>query len=124
MGFMPVTLGDAAAEDRLLRGLPQSFTACHWHGDIFDLPTGAVALASSEKTACQAFRFGDKVYAFLFHIEITEAMLLQWVQASARELDREGLSGAAIIADGERHLPAIEPIAETIFGRWAAMVKP
>ncbi|MBF6567376.1 MAG: gamma-glutamyl-gamma-aminobutyrate hydrolase family protein [Candidatus Binataceae bacterium] len=124
MGFLPVTLESAAHQDRMLRGLPVTFTACHWHGDIFDLPTGAVALASSAKTACQAFRFGEKVYALLFHVEITEAMLLQWLPASARELDREGLSGAAIIADGERHLLAIEPIAETIFERWAAMVKP
>lgn len=41
----------------------------HWHG--FDLPSGAVRLASSALYPNQAFRMGDRVYGFQFHAEVT-----------------------------------------------------
>jgi GMP synthase (glutamine-hydrolysing) len=124
MGWYPVQLAPAARDDRLFHDMPETFTACHWHGDIFDLPAGATPLASSAMTACQAFRHSDNVYAILFHVEITEAMLRDWVRGSAAELARDQIDGDAILADAERHVSAIEPIAGTIFGRWAAMVRP
>jgi GMP synthase (glutamine-hydrolysing) len=124
MGWYPVRLAPAARDDRLFRGVPEVFTACHWHGDIFDLPEGATALASSEATACQSFRYGDNVHALLFHVEITEPMLRDWVRGSAAELARDRIDGEAILADAPRCFAAIEPIAETIFGNWAAMVRP
>jgi GMP synthase (glutamine-hydrolysing) len=124
MGWYPVRLAAAARDDRLFSGVPEVFTACHWHGDIFDLPAGATALASSEMSACQAFRYGDNVYAILFHVEITEPILDGWVRGSAAELAREQIDSDAILADAGRRVSAMEPIAETIFGRWAALVRP
>jgi GMP synthase (glutamine-hydrolysing) len=54
------------------------FKVFHWHGDTFDLPLGAVLLASSELYKNQAFKYGDNVYGFQFHIEVTKDMLLEW----------------------------------------------
>jgi GMP synthase (glutamine-hydrolysing) len=124
MGWYPVQLSPAARDDRLFGGLPDVFNACHWHGDMFDLPAGATALASSAMTACQAFRYGDNVYAILFHVEITATMLRDWVRGSAAELARDRIDGDGILANAQPHLSAMEPVAETIFGRWAAMVRP
>ena len=47
----------------------QSLTPLHWHGDTFDLPEGALLLASSEATRHQAFQYGEKVLAIQFHPE-------------------------------------------------------
>jgi len=41
--------------------LPTTLPACHWHGDTFDLPEGAVLLASSEGCRNQVFVTGDGV---------------------------------------------------------------
>lgn len=37
-------------------------------------------LANSHLYNNQAFRYGNKVYGFQFHIEITKNMLLEWVK--------------------------------------------
>lgn len=52
----------------------------HWHGDTFNMPHGAVLLASSQLYKNQAFRYGDKVYGFQFHIEVTKDMIHDWFQ--------------------------------------------
>ncbi|OHB48562.1 MAG: hypothetical protein A2Y10_13440 [Planctomycetes bacterium GWF2_41_51] len=43
----------------------------HWHGDTFDLPNGAVHLASSEATKNQGFIIDNRVIGFQFHLETT-----------------------------------------------------
>lgn len=56
------------------------FKVLHWHSDTFDLPLGAVLLASSKLYKNQAFRYRDNVYGFQFHIETTKDMLLEWFE--------------------------------------------
>ena len=51
-----------------------------WHGDTFDLPRGAVRIASSEAYPNQAFRYGSRVYALQFHIEVTPAIIREWFE--------------------------------------------
>jgi GMP synthase-like glutamine amidotransferase len=58
------------------------FKVFHWHSDTFDLPLGAVLLAKSELYKNQAFRHGNNVYGFQFHIEVTKDMLLEWFKDS------------------------------------------
>jgi GMP synthase (glutamine-hydrolysing) len=123
IGWYPVRLLEAAKDDRLLRGLPSEFVAVHWHNDIFDLPKDAVALASSEKTPLQAYRYGAKAYGFLFHAEMTREILTALVGEFGEGLKRVGLDGDAILVEAERHLPALGRIGETIFGRWASPIQ-
>src|SRR4030042_6445640 len=56
------------------------FKVFQWHGDTFDLAPLTVLLASSNLYKNQAFRYGDKVYGFQFHIEVTKDMLIEWVK--------------------------------------------
>jgi GMP synthase (glutamine-hydrolysing) len=123
IGWHAVRLGAAAHDDRLMGGLPETFMPFHWHGDIFDLPAGAVSLASSDKTPCQAFRYSDNVYALQFHIEVgsenVAAMAAEW----PRELEREGIAGDRMIAECDHFVPALEAIAAQVFSRWAAPIE-
>ena len=48
IGQGTVMLTPSAASDPLFQGLPEVIEALHWHGETFDLPAGAVHLASSE----------------------------------------------------------------------------
>jgi GMP synthase (glutamine-hydrolysing) len=123
IGWHQVNLAPAAKDDALLRGLPDMITPFHWHGDIFDVPAGAVSLASSAKTPCQAFRYRESAYALQFHIEVTRAGIAGMADAFARELEREKISAAEMTAAAEKFMPALEQMSETVFGRWASPIE-
>lgn len=121
IGWYEVTLSDAAALDPLLRDAPRTFTALHWHGDVFELPLEAVSLASSELTRVQAFRWRN-AYGILFHLETTVRLLDGMLDAFRDELAQEQLSADAIRADARKHLPQISGIGRTVFSNWVDLV--
>src|SRR6202049_1778581 len=123
IGWYPATLRSEAKDDRLLRGLPEQFVACHWHSDIFDLPAGAVALASSELTEVQAFRYDENAWGLLFHAEMTETVVAALVSEFGEGLKRVGIDGDATLEWAPKHLAGLGNIAETIFSRWAAPIQ-
>lgn len=123
IGWYQVRLSEGARDDRLMGGLPAEFVAAHWHGDVFDLPAGAAALASSAKTPLQAYRYGDKAYGLLFHAEMTEAILAALVGEFRDGLKRVGIDGDAILAEAPRRLPELERIGTAIFSRWAGPIQ-
>lgn len=55
----------------LSSAIPDEVEVFHWHGDTFDMPTGAKALASSEACKNQGFILHDRVVGFQFHLEST-----------------------------------------------------
>jgi GMP synthase (glutamine-hydrolysing) len=84
IGFAPVEIHDAA--DPILGGLAPRTTVLHWHGDVFDLPAGAVRLASSAQTELQAFRHGN-AWGVLFHPEADASLVDAWL--AEREMVEE-----------------------------------
>lgn len=86
IGWHEVTLTEDADDDSLFLGLPSSFCAFHWHGDTFDVPSGALMLASSALFPNQVIRVGPSAYGIQFHLEVTEEMIREWVEVNADEL--------------------------------------
>jgi GMP synthase (glutamine-hydrolysing) len=120
IGWYRITLTDAAATDALLAGVPRSFTPLVWHGDVFDLPAGAVNLASSELTACQAFRSGAAAYGLLFHLEATAAQVEEMSTAFADEIGAAGVTRDTLIAGMATHRSSLQTIGAHVFDRFAA----
>lgn len=80
IGIGEVTIHEPA--DPILGGLAPSSAVLHWHGDVFDLPTGAQPLASSTQTEHQAFRAGN-AWGVLFHPEADTALVETWLREPA-----------------------------------------
>lgn len=122
IGWYPVKLSTDAKDDRLLKGVPEQFTAFHWHGDIFDLPKDSVTLAASEISPIQAFRHRDKAYGFLCHLEVTEASIRAMVREFTDEVKHASLR-SAIVSGIDDNAEPLAGIAETVFGRWARPIQ-
>jgi GMP synthase (glutamine-hydrolysing) len=123
IGWFSIKLGEEAQKDPLMSALPAEFVASHWHSDTFDLPAGAVGLASSDRTPVQAFRYGDRAYGLQFHAEMTEEILTALVEEFGAGLKRVGIDGNAVLAESPTHLPSLSSISETMFARWAGFIQ-
>ncbi len=121
VGFLPVELPDAAADDPVFRSAPRSFPTLQWHGDTFDLPAGATLLASSTAYPNQAFRVG-RSYGLQFHVEVPLELAEEWggVPAYAESLEATLGPGALgrLLAEVEEHASVTVPLARRLFGGW------
>lgn len=122
IGWLTVQLEPAARNDPLFADLPRSFVTCVWHGDVFDLPPGAVSLARSGMTACQAYRYDANVYGLLFHLEMKPEMVSACVRAFEPKLREAGIDPEHCLAEKDSNLRAIAPVATAVFSRWAELV--
>src|SRR5262245_22536069 len=75
VGWGPVELTDEGRDDPLFSGLQEPLVVFHLHGDTYELPPDASNLARSSLYEQQAFRWGDTVYGFQFHLEFTEPII-------------------------------------------------
>ncbi|NLC71280.1 MAG: C26 family cysteine hydrolase domain-containing family [Desulfuromonadaceae bacterium] len=67
IGWFPVQ--GVSHGDRGAFSFPASVEVFHWHGETFELPAGAIHLASSSGCVNQAFQFGRSVIGLQFHLE-------------------------------------------------------
>ncbi|MCX7868407.1 MAG: gamma-glutamyl-gamma-aminobutyrate hydrolase family protein [Terrimicrobiaceae bacterium] len=119
IGFHPVELGPIAELDPLWTGLPREFHPTHWHGDVFEIPPGGMLMGRSRLTPHQAFRYGAHLYGFQFHLEMTLEIFEEMVKESQEELAGRGCEPGQLLLHARQHLPPLQPVAETVFSRWA-----
>ena len=121
VGLLPVDVTDEGRADPIFGGLESGLTTLQWHGDTFDLPDGAVRLASSPAYENQAFRFG-RAYGVQFHLEVSAEMARQWadVPEYVASLERTlGANGAPeFLAQIEASAGTMRSAGRVLFERW------
>ena len=85
IGWFPVRLMPEAQNSSVFQGIPGEFMAFHWHGDTFEIPKGAVHIASSEACANQAFALG-RIYGLQFHLESSRDSIERLIKNCGDEL--------------------------------------
>jgi GMP synthase (glutamine-hydrolysing) len=122
VGLLPVELTDEGRADPLFAGLDDRLVSLQWHGDTFDLPDGAVHLASSPEVANQAFRSGERAYGVQFHLEVTPEQAREWAEVPAYRHSLANTLGeercAEFIADAQRRAGELHPPARALFSNW------
>ncbi len=109
IGWYDVRLTEEGRKDPVLGKFKPLEKIFQWHGDTFDLPAGAVQLASSPLFPQQAFRYGDRTYGLQFHLEVDGPMIDRWLRVPANVAEMEPLGGEALAdkirVDTQEHLP-------------------
>lgn len=121
VGLLGVTLTEEGRNDPVLAGLPPQLFAVQFHGDSFDLPAGAVLLASSERYPNQAFRW-KRAYGVQFHLEVSPSMVAAWLDIPeyATYLDRvlgPG-GGTRLLHDIESRSDELRRYGRRLFSSW------
>ncbi|MDR2462537.1 MAG: hypothetical protein LBD30_02010 [Verrucomicrobiales bacterium] len=113
IGWHPLTLTGTSSP---LSALADGQRVLHWHGDNFDLPTGAALLASSAACPHQAFSYGGQILALQFHLEVGPGDIGAMIEDCRADFKLSGpwiQSETEIRSAAERHAAA----SEEIFGR-------
>jgi GMP synthase (glutamine-hydrolysing) len=98
-------------------------TVAQWHYETFDVPAGAVRVATSTACPNQAWAMGPHL-AMQFHIEITEDKMQNWVAeddakwASARQQYQTVQDKTAMLLDLHYYLSQHQATADCIYKRW------
>ena len=93
----------------------------HWHGEIFDLPAGAVSLASTDITPHQGFSWG-RALAMQFHPEVTARGLEQWYVGNTGELKELALKPAELRRSALAHAATMEQQGAAVLKDWLAEI--
>ena len=82
IGWYPVTLSSSAMQHPLTIGWDETPMVFHWHSNTFDMPEGAISLASSSVCVNQAFVLNDTIIGLQFHLEMSrenvQEMIRHW----------------------------------------------
>jgi len=110
IGWFPIQRSNEAPDL-----IPEELTVFHWHGDTFEIPDGAVALATSEPGINQGFVYENRAVGLQFHMETTpdsmdaligncgdELVDAPYIQSA--EAMKEGLSNIETVNAAMKHL--------------------
>jgi len=113
IGWSPISITPHGQVDSLLGYLPENATVFQWHGDGFELPAGAIRLASSVNYKNQAFRVGKNIYALQFHLEVTPPMIARWIDERSKDLAQAPyILPDKILADTQNYAPILKYYGE------------
>jgi GMP synthase (glutamine-hydrolysing) len=113
IGWSPISITPHGQVDSLLGYLPENATVFQWHGDGFDLPAGAILLASSVNYKTQAFRLGKTIYGLQFHLEVTPRMIERWIDERSKDLALAPyVLPDKIMADTQSYAPTLKYYGE------------
>jgi GMP synthase (glutamine-hydrolysing) len=107
IGAGEVALTPDGRADPVLGPEGKRFAVIQWHGDTFEIPDGAVRLATGDRYPNQAFRYGRLAYGLQFHIEVDDAMAEAWAP---------DLPTGVMLAQGDRRV--VEAVGRRVLSRF------
>jgi len=121
VGLLPVSLTAEGHHDPVFGGASGELVTLQWHGDTFDLPEGAVRLASSPAYENQAFRF-ERAYGVQFHLEVSTEMAREWAEVPEYVTSLERTLGVekapSFLAAIEERGPEMRAAGRALFEHW------
>ncbi|NME38598.1 type 1 glutamine amidotransferase [Enterobacter asburiae] len=88
IGKFPVRLADAGKANPLFEDFGHELNVGHWHNDMPGLTPQAKVLAYSEGCPRQIVQYGERVYGFQCHMELTPEVVELLIEHSQNDLRR------------------------------------
>jgi len=119
IGWCPIQI-TAQGQNFFFEKPPKTSMVFQWHGDTFDIPQGAVRLATSPLCKNQAFRYGKNVLALQFHLEVDRSMIEDWLSqpGAESEMSSVGPKTKSEIRAQFFRFPALHHLASSVFNRF------
>jgi GMP synthase-like glutamine amidotransferase len=87
LGWHKIFFNDIARKHKVLSVFKDSKIIFQWHKDTFSrLPQDALLIAENEICKNQGFIYKDNVFAFQFHLEVTEEIVSNFASDRAKHL--------------------------------------
>jgi GMP synthase (glutamine-hydrolysing) len=119
IGWAPIALTAEGLRSPLKHLAPDKCSVLHWHGDTFDLPSGAVRLAATEIFTNQAFALGKHALALQFHAEVTAPNIERWFIGHCHEIaGSPNVTVEDLRAQTARHGPALQVQGPKCLAAW------
>lgn len=122
IGWHEVELTEEGAVDPVLSEFQSRQQVFQWHEDGIELPPGTTHLAASDASHVQAFRHGEHVYGFQFHLEVDESLIDRWLTVPANQVTLQEESGRIdpdeIRRQSSARISALEALSRVTFTRW------
>ncbi|HVJ09157.1 MAG TPA: glutamine amidotransferase [Acidisarcina sp.] len=118
IGWKPLTLTAARLSSPVRHLSPTATSMFHWHGDTFDLPSGATLLASTDICANQAYSWGSHALAFQCHPELVGARIEPWLLGHACELAQNSVQPSTIRRETQTLSAALEAAGQSCLEEW------
>jgi GMP synthase (glutamine-hydrolysing) len=116
IGFAPLALTEEGQQSPL--AAVGDTPVLHWHGDQFDIPAGAVRLASTSVGQNQAFAVGRDVLALQFHLEVDARQIERWLVGHASELAQAGIDPRTLRTQAQHNPDRLASVARDVVGAW------
>ena len=123
VGWLPLELSDAGYESPLAHLSGENTQVLHWHADTFDLPEGAVGLASTDKTRNQAFQWKKRGLALQFHPEVTVHGLERWYIGHTSDIHQmQDMSVSRLREQAEHYGYEMDMFSTRFMEEWLASI--
>ncbi|MGC4097451.1 MAG: type 1 glutamine amidotransferase [Nitrospira sp.] len=116
IGLTSVRLTDAGKQDPVFGACSESFDVFEWHGEVFDLPKDCTPLAGSDLAPLQVFRYGDRAYGLLFHVEMEEGGIDSLCRECAPDLLKAHLTAQQVKSAALPKLSQLHQTADRLMG--------
>ena len=107
IGWYDVVLTEEGSRLPVFSQFPARVPVFQWHEDTFEIPKFGQLVATATSVPNQAFCYGKNTYGLQFHLEVTEPMIREWLEADQDELSRSvfpHFSKEEILAETERKI--------------------
>ncbi|MDJ0737934.1 MAG: glutamine amidotransferase [Nostocaceae cyanobacterium] len=124
IGWSKIELTEAGKNSPLVDLDVEQTPVLHWHGDTFDLPGGAIRLASNSLYLNQAFSWGKACMGLQFHLEVIPKGLERWFIGHACEINTTpGITVSGLRSDTAKYGFLLQEKAIRMWNNWLDSVQ-